>query len=135
MINQESSLLDPAPPKIHHHESILDQPLVMGSVELAPSAVHQVFSVESGSHPPHALFVSSDSSDLEKVSSIPIAQEVSPPTLEMEIEEDSPLALVTLRENHLSFMVPPPSSLVASFDWSQFASCHLPSYVPFEITA
>ena len=31
-------------------------------------------------------------------------------------------------------MVPPPSSLVASFDWSRFAGYHLPSYVPFEIT-
>ena len=39
-INQESSLLDPAPPEIHHHESIPDQPLVVGSVELAPSVVH-----------------------------------------------------------------------------------------------
>ena len=42
-ISQDSSLLDPAPLEIHHHESIPDQPLVVGSVELAPSAVHQVF--------------------------------------------------------------------------------------------
>ena len=39
-----------APPEIHHHESILDQPLVVGSVDLAPSAMHQVYSVKSGSH-------------------------------------------------------------------------------------
>ena len=31
-------------------------------------------------------------------------------------------------------MVPPPSSLVSSFDWSRFLGYRLPSYVPFEIT-
>ena len=31
-------------------------------------------------------------------------------------------------------MVPPPSSLVVSFDWSRFAGYSLTSYVPFEIT-
>ena len=35
---------------------------------------------------------------------------------------------------HLSPMVPPPSSLAASFDWGRFAGYRLPSYVPFEIT-
>ena len=69
----------------------------MGSVELALPMVHQVFSIESGSHPPHVLLVSSNSSDLEKVSSVPVFQEVYPPTPEMEIEEDAPLASVTPR--------------------------------------
>ena len=49
---QELSLVDPTPPEIQIHESVPDQPLVVGSVELAPSVVHQVFSVESGFHPP-----------------------------------------------------------------------------------
>ena len=34
-LSQGSFLLDPAPPEIHHHESILDQPLVVGLIELA----------------------------------------------------------------------------------------------------
>ena len=74
MIGQESSLVDPAPLEIKIQESIPDQPLVMGSIELAPSMVHQVFSVESGSHIPQVLLVSSDSSDLEKDSPVPISQ-------------------------------------------------------------
>ena len=57
-IDQESSLVDLAPSKIQIQESIPDQPLVMGLVELAPSTVHQVFSVESGSHTPQVLLVS-----------------------------------------------------------------------------
>ena len=52
MIGQDSSLVDLAPLEIPIQESIPDQPLVMGSVELAPYAMHQVFSVESGSHIP-----------------------------------------------------------------------------------
>lgn len=30
--------------------------------------------------------------------------------------------------------IPPPSSLVTSFDWSRLAGYHLSSYVPFQIT-
>ena len=48
--------------------------------------------------------------------------------------EDSPSSSITPREDHISSMVAPPSSLVASFDWSRFAGYRLPSYVPFEIT-
>ena len=73
VIGQGSSLVDPTPPKIQIQESVPDHPLVVGSVELAPSAVHQVFSVESGPHNPHVLLVSSDSSDLERDSPIPIS--------------------------------------------------------------
>ena len=61
----------------------------MGSVELAPSAVHQVFSVESGSHTPWVLLVSLDSSDSKKYSPIPISQEVAPPPPVMEVLEDT----------------------------------------------
>ena len=144
-IGQESSLVDPAPSKIQIQESAPDQPLVVGSVELAPSMVHQVFFVESGPHTPHVLLVSSDSSDLEKYSPVPGPQEVAPPpplmevpedtppAFEMEVMEDAPSSSVTLGEDHLSSMVPPSSSLVASFDWSRFARYRLPSYVPFEI--
>ena len=52
----------------------------------------------------------------------------------MEIEEDVPFVPVTPREDHLDSMVAPPSSLVASFDWSRLTGCRLPSYVPFVIT-
>ena len=96
--------------------------------------VHQVFSVKSGSHPPHVLLVSLDSSDLEKDSPIPIVHEVAPPTPMMEVQKDSPLAPVTPGADHLSSMVPPPSSLIASFYWSRFVGYRLPSYAPFEIT-
>ena len=132
MIGQESSLVDPAPSKIQIQESIIDQPLVVGSVELAPSAVHQVFSNESGPHIPRVLLVSSDSSDLEKDSPAHVPQEVSPspsvmkvlednpPTFEMEVVEDAPSS-VTSGEDHLGSMVAPPISLVASFDCNRFA--------------
>ena len=102
----------------------------MGSIELAPSAVHQVFSVKSGSHIAQVLLVSSNSSDLEKDSPVPIPQEVSPPppvmeVLEdtppdsvMEVVEDAPSSFVTPGEDHFGSMVAPPSSLVASFDWN-----------------
>ena len=127
-------MVDPTSPKIKNHKSIPDQPLVTKSVDLTPLVVHQVFSVESGSHPPHVLLVSSGSSDLEKYYSILVVQEAAPPAPMMEFLEDAPLAPVTPGDDHVISMVPPPSSLVASFDWSRFAGYHLPSYVPFEIT-
>ena len=57
----------------------------MESVDLILPMVHKVFSVESGSHIPHVLLVSSDSSDLDKYSPIPVVQEVAPPTPMMEV--------------------------------------------------
>ena len=129
-----------------YEESVPDQKLVEKSIDLTPSVVHQVFSVEIGSHPPHFLLVSSDSSDLEKYSPVPISQEASPPphvievpedtppTFKMEVMEDASSSSVTPREDHLSSMVTPPSSLVASFDWNRFTGYRLPSYVHFEIT-
>ena len=52
----------------------------------------------------------------------------------MEVTEDSSSSPITPGDDHEIRVVPPPSSLVASFDWSQFAGYCLPSYVPFEIT-
>ena len=40
LIGQESSLVDLAPPEIQIQESVPDQPLIVGSVELALSVVH-----------------------------------------------------------------------------------------------
>ena len=137
-------MVDPAPSEVHIQESVPEQPLVVGSVELAPSAVHQVFSVESGSHTPQVLLISSNSSDFEKDYPIPVPEEEAPsppvtevlkdtpPTFEMEVVEDAPSS-VTLGKDLLSSMVAPPSSLVTSFDWNRFAGYRLPSYVPFEI--
>ena len=85
MISQELSLVDPIPLEILIHESILDQPLVVESVDLTPLVVHQVFYVKIRSHPPHVPLVSSDSSDLEKYSSVHVVQEVTPPTPMMEV--------------------------------------------------
>ena len=105
--------------------------------------MHQVFSIESGSHIPHVLLVSLDTSDLEKYSPVPVPLEAtpSPPMMEvpedtpsismMDVSEDAPSSLVTPGEDHLGSMVAPPSSLVASFDWSRFAGYCLSSYVPF----
>ena len=91
------------------------------------------------------FLISSDSSDLEKDSPVPVPQEAPPPPPMMEATEDIPPAFemevmgdapssVTPGEDLRISMVAPPSSLVASFDWSQFAGFRLPSYVPFEIT-
>ena len=60
--------------------------------------------------------------------------EDTPPTPMMEVPEGTPLAPVAPGDDHLISMVPPPSILVDSFDWSRFTGYHLPSYVPFEIT-
>ena len=108
--------------------------MVEESVNLTPPVVHQVFSIESGSHPPHVLLVSSDASNLEKDSPVPVVQEFSPPAPMMEVLDDSPLPIVTLGDDHSILVVPPPSSLVTSFDWSRFSGYRLPSYVSFEIT-
>ena len=82
---------------------------------------------------------------MEKDSPVPVSEEAAPPppvmevpedtppTFEMEVVEDAPSSSVTPREDHLSLMVAPPSSLVASFDWSRFLGYRLPSYVPFKI--
>ena len=59
--------------------------------------------------------------------------EDTPPAFEMEVVEDAPYSSITPGEDHLSSMVAPSSSLVASFEWNRFAGYHLPSYVPFEI--
>ena len=84
--------------------------------------------MEIGPHITQVLLVSSDSSDLEKDSPVPISQEVAPPppvmevledtppAFEMEVMEDAPSSSVTSGEDLLGSMVAPPSSLVASFD-------------------
>ncbi len=43
------------------------------------------------------------------------------------------LTLVTQGVISLILTVPPPGSLVTSFDWNRLAGFHLPSYVPFQI--
>ena len=77
IISQGSSLVDLVSLEIQFDESIPNQPLDVEMVDLIPPMVHQVFFVESGSHPPHLLLVSSESSDLEKGPPIPVTQEVS----------------------------------------------------------
>ena len=73
--------------------------------------------------------ISSDSSDLEKDSPVPVLQEAAPPPPMMEASKDIPLAFemevmedasssVTSGEDLRMSMVAHPSSLVASFDWS-----------------
>ena len=86
-------------------------------------------SVDSGSplvnhsvseeHHAHVLLVSSNSPESENDSPIPADLES--------------LSLVPL-EHGGNHMIPPPSSLVVSFDWSHLTAFHLPSHVPFQIT-
>ena len=56
------------------------------------------------------------------------ALEDTPPAFELEVMEEAP-DFETSGEDLLCSMVAPPSSLVASFDWSRFAGFRLPSYV------
>ncbi|CAA3032932.1 Hypothetical predicted protein, partial [Olea europaea subsp. europaea] len=70
-------------------------------------------------HHAHVLLVSADSPEFRNDSPIPVAPE-GPPS--------GPL-------NHGgNHTIPPPSSLVASFDWNHLISGRLPSNVPFQIT-
>ena len=83
--------------------------------------VNHTFPKESEYDTTQVLFVSSDSNELEGNPSIPSRHEENPPVL------------ITQGVNSLVSMVPPPSSLVTSFDWNRQARFHLPSYVPFQI--
>jgi len=92
-----------------------DQPSVGKSVDSVSPPNHFV----SEEHHAHVLLVSSDSPESRNDSPIPATPE-SPPSV--------PLAH---GGNHT---IPPPSSLVASFDWNHLIVGHLPSNMPFQIT-
>ena len=87
---------------------------------ISPS-VNCTFPVESEYDTTQVLFVSSDSNELGDNPHVPLRQEENHP------------ALVTQGVNSLVSMVPPPSSLVTSFNWNRLVGFHLPSYVPFQI--
>ena len=82
---------------------------------------NRTFPEESEYDTTQVLFVSLDSNDLGGNPPVPSRQEENPP------------ALVTQGANSPISTVPPPSSLVTSFDWNRLAGFHLPSYVPFQI--
>jgi len=87
---------------------------------ISPSA-NCTFLEESEYDTTQVLFVSSDSNELGGNPPVPSRQEENPPTL------------VTQGVNSPISMVPPPSSLVTSFDWNRLEGFRLPSYVPFQI--
>jgi len=104
-----SSLVQPPLPKPGCAKPVLDQPLVGKSVDSgSPPIDHSV----SEEHNSHVLLVSSDSPESGNDTPIPATPERP--------------ASVPLEQggNH---MIPPPSSLVASFDWSRLTTYRLPS--------
>jgi len=102
------------------NESIPDpnQHVEVTVVLISPS-VNRTFPIESEST--QVIFVSLDSNELGGNPPIPSRYEENPPIL------------VTQGGNSPIFTVPPPSSLVTSFDWNLLAGFCLPSYVPFEV--
>jgi len=102
-------------PKLGCAQPIPDQPLVGKSVDSSSPPDHSV----SEEHHAHVLLVSSDSPESRNDSPIPTAPK-SPPSVPLEHGG-----------NHT---IPPPSSLVASFDWNRLIASCLPSNMPFQIT-
>ena len=91
------------------------------TVDLISPSVNRTIPEESEYDTTQVLFVSSDSNELGGSPLVPSRQEENPPVI------------ITQEVNSLVSMVPPPSSLVTSFDWNRLARFRLPSYVPFEI--
>ena len=115
-IKLDSSLSHPTLPERDSLVSIPDQPLVEKSVDLvSPPGSHSVLE-ESGDHTARVLLVSSDYHESKGDPPILVVQESPSPSL------------VGHGGNHT---IPPPSSSVISFDWSQLTTLCLPSYVPF----
>jgi len=110
------SLVQPPLPEPGFAKPVPDQPLVGKSVDSgSPPINHSVLE----EHNSHVLLVSSDSPESGNDSPIPATPECP--------------ASVPLEQggNHT---IPPPSSLVASFDWSRLTTYRLPSHVPFWVT-
>ena len=87
---------------------------------ISPSVNH-TFLLESEYDTTQVLFVSLDSNELGGNPLVPSRHEENPPTL------------VTQGGISPVLTVPPPSSLVTSFDWNRLTRCHLPSNVSFHI--
>ncbi|CAA3032931.1 Hypothetical predicted protein [Olea europaea subsp. europaea] len=115
-IDSNSSLVQAPLPEPGCAKPIPDQPLVGKSVNLSsPHVDHSV----SEEHHPHILLISLDSPEFKNDSPIPAAPEV-PPSIPL--------------EHGVNHTIPPPSSLVTSFDWNHLIASHFPSSVPFQIT-
>lgn len=107
-IGSHSSLVQASLPEPGCVQLVPDQPLVGKSVDSSPPLAHSL----SDENHAHVLLVSSDSPESRNDSLNPAALEGSPSV---------PLAH---GGNH---MIPPPSSLVASFDWNRLITGRLPS--------
>lgn len=115
-IDSYSSLVQPPLPEPSYALPVPDQPLVGKSVDSSSPPVDHSVSEE---HHSHVLLVSSDSPESRNDSHIPAAAE-SPASVPL--------------EQGVNHMIPPPSSLVVSFDWSHLTTSPLPSHVPFWVT-
>ena len=90
------------------NESILDpNPQVEVTIDPISPSANRTLPEESEHDTTPVLFVSSDSNELGGNPPVQSRQEENPPVL------------VTQRVNPLISMVPPPSSLVTSFDWNR----------------
>jgi len=101
-IDLNSSLVNPTLLEHDYLVSILDQPLVGRSVDLALPLVAHSVPKESGDHITYVLLVSSDSHESKSDPPIPIVQE-------------SPSSIPA--RNVGSHMIPPPSSLLSLSIW------------------
>lgn len=109
VIDQKPSLVNPALFESESRESILNQPLVEKTIDLAPPLVKCTFLVESEPHTTQVLLVSSVSNELEG----------NPPIYE--VHERSSHIPIALEGSSHTPTPPSPSSLVTLFDWSRLA--------------
>ena len=103
-LNQPS--VKPTLSEFESHESMPDQSQVKEKVDLISPSVNRTFPVESEYDTTQVIFVSSDSNELGVNPHVPSRQEENPPIL------------VTQWGKSPILNVPPPSSLVTSFDWN-----------------
>ena len=110
MTNSNQSKVKPTLSKSESYESIPDlNQQIKETVDLVSPLVNHTFPEESEYDTTQVLFVSSDSNQLECNPPIPSRHEENPPVL------------VTQGDNYVVLMLPPPSSLVTSFDWNRLA--------------
>ena len=96
LINQDLSSVDSALSETHSPEFVPDQSLTLKKVNLVPSKVHLVFSVESRSHPSQVLFVSYDSPGSEVNPPVSMIQEGDPLIPVTTVPESDPPSLIPI---------------------------------------
>ena len=100
-------------------------------VDSIPPSVNHIFPVESEIHATHFLLIPSYSNELGGNPLVPKTQEENP--LIPLAQGGNPPVLMAQCGSYLVPMVPLPSSMVTSFDWSRLTRYRLPPYTPFQI--